>query len=119
MGWTGISFNEQTHLKLTKEKAIDIVRQDLPYSYEIIKSSLVKAKDKYDHNELYKLVKHPEGYHFIMVTLIDIVDNEAIFKMLSASEGPAYYNCPKNYFNDPLLRKEGYFENYKKKCLSS
>jgi len=98
MGWTSHQYKEETHLEWTSELAKEFSLEKFHKDgYEIIKFWFHKPISFEEHNELYLVMNHPNNYHFLMVVLVDIIDEEIFWKEMPISIGPCYYNCPKHF----------------------
>ena len=96
MGWTSKPYLETTHLKFNIGHAAEFLNYEIGKDgYEIVIANLDKAQSSNHHNVIYTLLKHPTGYLFACVILIDIVNNEIYWKEECDSQGPVYDDCPK------------------------
>ena len=114
MGWTSIEYNKAEHLTLTEMQAFELIKNE-HWDYNITMFHFVQAKDEYEHNELYMVMTTPNGQNFICVHIIDIKDGEIYWKSIEESMGPAYYNCPKEFFLEALAPND-YSIEWRKKC---
>ena len=118
MGWTSYSYTKTTHLEFTIKQAIEFAANEFnTYGYEVKKCSLHKAKNFQEHNELYLVMTHPEGYKFLMVVLVDIIDSEIYYKEIPISMGPCYYNCPPRFITDLPEPVNEYEATWRRKVL--
>jgi len=115
MGWTSVKYIEASHTSLTGEQAYNFLQNENGSSWPILKYHFVPAKDKFDHNEFYAIWQHPNGHNFICVTIIDIVDGEIYWKDITESEGPAYCNCPVEFFEEALAGND-YAIKWREEC---
>lgn len=117
MGWTSKKYNKTHHLNFKWEDMLDFLKDEyLIYGYEFAMLHLHKAKDEYDHNEIYAVMKNDSNITFIATIIVDIKDKEIYWKIISESMGPSYYNCPKEFFN--FVEDPGsYATDWRKECL--
>lgn len=95
MGWTSFTYKEAEHLTFTPEKALAFCQQEFNRcGYNILKFALQKAIDKDYHNVCYLVIKHPDNYNFLLVVLIDIINEEIYYKDICSTMGPAEDRCP-------------------------
>lgn len=120
MGWTSFDYKEATHLTFNSEKARSFMVSEFNRDgYHIEHMSFLKAKDKYSKHEVYALVRHPTGYLFILVVIIEIDNNEIYYKEMDQSQGPIQDRCPIQYIDkvkDRVTNKFAlaWFENCRK-----
>ena len=111
MGWTSFNYTESTHLNFNSKKSYEFCRNEFQKNgYVIVKFWHQRAKNKYDNNVAYLVLKHPEGYNFILVILIFIENKEIYFKEIPASFGPAEYNCPVEFLSLVKIPETNSFE---------
>lgn len=117
MGWTSKKYKETTHLNFKWENMLNFLREEyLIYGYEFAMLHLHKAKDKYEHNEIYAVIKNDRNETFIAVIIVDIKDEEIYWKYINETMGPAYHNCPKEFFN--FVKDPGdYATEWRIECL--
>lgn len=100
MGWTSYSYTESKHLEWTFNQALGFSNLEFyKDNYRILHFWYHKAKTIEEHHELYLVMEHPDGIIFLMVVLVDIIDNEIFFKEITSSMGPSYYNCPVQFLD--------------------
>lgn len=115
MGWTSVKYSGANHTSLTGLQAYDFLQNKASSSWPILKWHFVKALNVHDHNEFYAVWQHPNGHNFICVTIIDIVDGDIYWKDIPESMGPAYTNCPEDFFNDCLAENDDAIQ-WRKHC---
>ena len=116
MGTTSKAYFEATHKEFSMENLLDFLDEEIAVSnYKIILASFDKARSLDEHHVVYCLIKHPEGHYYGEVILIDIINNEIYWKVMSCSEGPNYYNCPKEILS-MITVSDGYTNNWIKEC---
>jgi len=110
MGWTSFNYTEAKHLTFNAKKAYQFCKNKFNRNnYSIVRFYLQKAMKLSENNVVYLVLKHPEDYNFIMVVLIDIVDNEIYYKEICASSGPTETKCPVEFLSKvPLPKTESY-----------
>lgn len=116
MGWTGLNYRgNATHTTLTGKEAFEFIRSEFG-DHSFAAYHFHQAKDKYDHNECYAIMRNDSGGKpFICVILIDIVDGELFRKEISEGEGPSYHNCPGKFF-EFLKSPNDYATNWRADC---
>ena len=116
MGWTGLNYRGSAkHTTLTAKEAFEFIRSEFG-DHSFAAYHFHKARDKYDHNECYTIMRNDKGGRpFICVFLIDIVDGEILRKEISEGEGPSYNNCPEKFF-DFVTDPGGYATEWRKEC---
>ena len=100
MGWTSKDYTgDKTHLTFDRKDAIDFMEKEY-YNYGLAAIHLHQAKDEYDHNEIYAIMKSTRTRkNFICVIILNIKNDEIYWKAIEESMGPAYTNCPDKFFN--------------------
>jgi len=99
MGWTSKAYRgNATHTTLTEQEAFKFLKEEFN-GYEFSMFSFKGARDQWEHNEAYIVMRHYVRMKtFILVTIIDIKDGEIYWKEIEESEGPAYTSCPAYFF---------------------
>lgn len=117
MGWTSIRYAKAEHTKFTAEQALQFLKNEY-YQFQFAAFHFVQAKDKYDHNECYVIMKNNTGGKaFICVFIIDIKDEEIYWKSISEEMGPGYSNCPTKFFEFVSCpTDETYAFEWRKEC---
>ena len=91
MGWTSKSC-WITHNDFTVEEAAEFLKIEFGMHDKIHEAYL--HRDNLQH-EIYALVENPETRQkYILVILVQIQQSEIIWKEMSDSMEPFYYNCP-------------------------
>ena len=118
MGWTSYTYRESTHTKWTVQLDREFAHKAFnSHGYEILKFSFHKAISAHHHHELYLVVKHPENYNFLLVVIVDIIDEEIYFKEICATMGPGYYNCPPEFMEPLPEPRTDYKSEWRRKVL--
>ena len=97
MGWTSKTWFNFNHTNWEDDQMDHFIRGEFGYPYEILQIYNVRAIDEYDHNESYVLMRHPDGYLFVMTVLVDVKGSEIYWKEMDETQGPAYHNCPMEF----------------------
>ncbi|MBV1929172.1 MAG: hypothetical protein KUG81_06625 [Gammaproteobacteria bacterium] len=118
MGWTSVGYQKTTHLKFEEKHVKEFLEDEyVRQGYSFAGIHLYKAKDEYDHNEIYCLMKHlNSSVSFINVILVDIKDNEIYWKDVPESMGPSYSNCPVEFFQWVPKAPTDYAINWRSLC---
>lgn len=114
MGWTSYHYTESTHTTFNEENAKDFVQDQFVSSkHKVLAMYLHKAKAETDHNEIYLAMQNINGDKFLMVVLVDIFDQEILFKEIDESMGPSYANCPVTLLNFSPKPYNDYSKNWR------
>ncbi|MBB3125248.1 hypothetical protein FHS04_002792 [Mesoflavibacter sabulilitoris] len=111
MGWISFTYTEKTHLEFNITDAyLFCYKEYNRNSYEIIRFWFQPTKNIQDNHVVYLVLKHPDGYNFILVVLINIENEEIYFKEISGSMGPAEDKCPIEFLSLVKLPKTNSYE---------
>ena len=121
MGWTSERSSKQSLRQLTDQDIWDKV-QSITYSWmNIAMAHLHRTSGQTgDYYEVYLVgLSRKTGNRFIMVLLLDIWEyqgaHEIGWKEIEESMGPAYHNCPKEFFKW-VEAPNDYAKNWRKEC---
>ena len=120
MGWTSKDYRTKTHLEFDLNDAGELLQEEICNgNYNLIGATLAKAHYKEDNNVIYALIRHPEGYLFLLVVLVDIVDNEIYWKEVDETMGPSESRCPIEYIKLLPDTKSEYSKAWRERCLKN
>lgn len=95
MGWTSFTYNTARHLDWRTEQALDFCQKEFNRDgYHIVRFWLEKATHLTERNVIYLVMKHPDGDHFILTVLVDIMEGNIFYKEMDNSIGPIADRCP-------------------------
>ncbi|SEC64915.1 hypothetical protein SAMN04489761_3394 [Tenacibaculum sp. MAR_2009_124] len=111
MGWTSYTYTESTHKTFNANNAYTFcINQYNKENYNLIKFYFQKASFEEDNHVVYLVMKHKEGYNFIMLVLISIYNKEIFYKEVTASMGPLEDRCPVSFLSMVPMSKTGSLE---------
>lgn len=120
MGWTSINFSDFGHKGWNETEMNSFLYGEFNSNgYDIVKSKTIEANSHYDHNVAYLLMRHPKGYYFAMVVLIDVVDGEILWKEIDETMGPNEDKCPIEFILVLPKTDNEQANDWRKRCLKN
>ena len=118
MGWTSKRYTDATHHSFDENNAAEFIKDEIIQGQlEIYKAHLNKSPFFNDYKEIYISCKNTRTQSiFIIVILIEIINEEIFWKEITESMGPSACNCPAELFKFVPAPNE-YAEHWRKDCI--
>ena len=118
MGWTSKTYTKSNHETFNTMNALELCNYELVQDGYLINAfDFIKAKNENYHHVVYLVMTHPKKYRFGMVVLIDIVDDEILWKEMDETQGPCEDDCPSAMIRALSPTKNEYANAWRKRCL--
>lgn len=110
MEWTVLAYHKAKHLDWTAAQALEFCHNEFSEDgYQILRFWYDKATHLTEHHVIYLVIKHPDGDHFIVTVLVDIINENIFYNETNNNMGPIADRCPV-IFLDMLPEPESVYD---------